>query len=231
MRALAVLFALLPFSVAAETILSAKYADPTDRYDHGVLGDAIEWGTLEVRLKGAKKRRFVLPQERVFEDLEPRVVDLDGDGNPEVITVESHIHFGARLSIWDADGFVTSNEWIGQRNRWLAPVGAIDIDKDGYTEIGFVDRPHLARELAIYRYRDRNLEFVISLLPFTNHKIGEDFITGGVRNCTGNRPEFIVASGDWKNVMAVEWANGQPRPYRLRPNRGAESFERALNCQ
>ena len=213
-----------------ETIVSAKYDDPTDRYDHGVLGDAIEWGTLEVKFEDGTRRRFVLPQERVFEDLEPRVVDLDDDGKPEVITVESHIHFGARLSIWDADGLVTHNEWIGQRHRWLAPVGAVDIDRDGFTEIAFVDRPHLARELAIYRYRDRSLEFVISILPFTNHRIGEDFITGGVRDCPNRRPEFVVASGDWRNVMGISWRGENPRARVIRANRGPQSFEKALEC-
>ena len=230
MKYIVALLAIWPFAAGAESIVSAKYTDPTDRYNHGVLGDAIEWGTLEVKLDDGKRRKFILPQERVFEDLEPRVVDLDGDGNPEVITVESHIHFGARLSIWDADGFVTSNEWIGQRNRWLAPVGAVDIDGDGFTEIGYIDRPHLAKELAIYRYRGRALEFVVSVLPFTNHRIGEDFITGGVRECKGRKPEFIVASGDWTQVMSVNWGIDGPRSQIVRPNRGPRSFERALKC-
>jgi len=30
------------------TILSAEYAEPTDRYAHGILGDAIEWGALRI---------------------------------------------------------------------------------------------------------------------------------------------------------------------------------------
>ena len=161
----------------------------------------------------------------------PKTCDADGDGVPEVVTVESHIHFGARLSIWGSEGMITSNQWIGQRNRWLAPVGAADIDGDGYMEIAFVDRPHLAREMAIYKYRDRNLEFVISILPFTNHKIGEEYITGGVRQCGNRSPEFVVASGDWDDVLAIYWSGDRPAVQFLRKNEGPQSFEAALECK
>ena len=99
MRLFVFIIAMFPLMAGAQVITSANYADPTDRYDHGILGDALEWGTLEVDFDDGRKRRFILPKERVFEDLEPRVVDLDGDGVPEVITVETHINFGARLSI------------------------------------------------------------------------------------------------------------------------------------
>ena len=31
---------------SAQGIARASFGDPTTRYDHGVLGDAVEWGSL-----------------------------------------------------------------------------------------------------------------------------------------------------------------------------------------
>ena len=81
------LAALVP-AVAAPAITGAAYADPTDRYDHGVLGDAIEHTTLVLSFADGTARRFTLPEDMVFEDTDPRLADITGDGVPEVIVVE-----------------------------------------------------------------------------------------------------------------------------------------------
>jgi len=218
------------------TVLAANYADPVTRYGHDALGPGHEWGVLEVTVQPGKKRakkevrRFVLPHERVFEDIAPRLADLDGDGVPEVIVVESHLDFGSRLAIYDANGPVTATDWIGQNHRWLAPVGAVDIDRDGKVEVALIDRPHLNKSLAIYRYSNRSLDYVLEIAPFTNHRFGDDYIVGGARTCKGV-PAFIVADGDYKQVLAVTWAGKTPHVTSLGPVKGPESFERALACK
>src|SRR5690606_28377321 len=130
--ACAVLFATAP---RAE-IRAASYAGPTTRYDHGVLGDAVEWGTLVLRTDRVT-RRIVLPPDRVFEDLTPRLADLDGDGAPEVITVETDLTLGARLAIYGESGLIAATPFIGRPHRWLAPLGAADLDGDGRVEIAY----------------------------------------------------------------------------------------------
>ena len=70
-------FAFLLQPALADDITSASYGAPTDRYAHGVLGDAIEWGTLELKSVAGPTYKIVLPQTRVFEDTEPRLVDID----------------------------------------------------------------------------------------------------------------------------------------------------------
>ena len=42
---------------------------------------------------------YQLPLNRVFEDLVPRLVDLDGDGRDEVVLVESDLLRGAALVV------------------------------------------------------------------------------------------------------------------------------------
>ena len=95
----AAIIAFLSFAgtAGAQTIVAADYIEPTERYAHGILGDAIEHAGLEVTLSDGSKRTAVWPELVVFEDTNPRLVDLDGDGAPEVITVETHENFGARL--------------------------------------------------------------------------------------------------------------------------------------
>lgn len=188
-------------------LVGAHYASPTIRYPHGVLGDKIEYGSLElVYMKAYMGQRQTtvidLPQELVFEDTAPRLVDVDGDGNREAIVVQSHRDKGARLAIYGRRGLVAATPFIGQRFRWLAPVGAADLDGDGYVEIAYVDRPHLAKVLRIVRFKDGKLTEVGSLKGLSNHRIGEREIVGGIVSCKEGQTMFLP-DADWQRWMAV----------------------------
>lgn len=216
-------------SACAETIISADYAAPTDRYAHGILGDAIEWGELQITTD-AGERRFVLPQERVFEDVAPRLADVDGDGAPEVIVVETLATAGAQLAIYDATGKIAATPHIGRTNRWLAPIGIADLDADGKIEVAYIDRPHLAKTLRVWRFEDGALETVADLPGLTNHRIGEPDIGGGIRDC-GEGPEMITASADWTKVMATTLTDGQLRSRAIGTHIDRTSFATALACE
>lgn len=217
-------------SPAAAEIKSAKFTDPTTRYPHAVLGDNIEWGALELRLSNGKTRRFILPETRVYEDLEPRLVDVDLDGDLEIIVVESSQTQGGRLVIYDEDGVITATPYIGRKFRWLAPVGAADLDGDGRIEIAYVDRPHLAKTLRVWRFDDKELTEVARLEGVTNHRIGEDYISGGIRDC-GSGPEMIVADASWRQVVAVTFDGKSISLKEIAPFGGQKSFATALDCQ
>jgi len=232
---------------AKDTITSARFTEPTPRYAHGVLGDDIEFGTLEITVENSAPQSFVaqpvyrrsvvtiqLPLDRVFEDLSPRLADVDLDGANEVIVVESSVHTGAQLAIYDTRGEkIAATPHIGTRFRWLAPIGAADLDGDGHVEIAYIDRPHLAKTLRIWRYKDswnyndRKFTEIASLPGLTNHQIGDDFITGGIRDC-GFGPELIVVNADWQEIVSVHYAAGW-RQTRLAPFSHAAT-ERALAC-
>jgi hypothetical protein len=38
------------WSSPARAVIDARYQEPTDRYNHAVLGDAAEWGALQLRV-------------------------------------------------------------------------------------------------------------------------------------------------------------------------------------
>ncbi len=219
-------------------IVAAQYEEPTTRYNHAVLGPNAEWGALKLTVdycldcptQDIREHLILLPDERVFEDLAPRIADLDHDGIPEVIVIESHRDFGARLAIYDDAGFVTATPWIGTSFRWLAPLGAADLDGDGLTELAYIDRPHLAKTLRVWRFEDRSLREVASKTGLTNHKIGQAFISGGIRNC-GAGPEIVTADARWRNLVATTLAGGILTSRVIGSYEGPGSFEPFLNCR
>jgi hypothetical protein len=197
--------------------LSARFADPTDRYPHNVLGNLRAFGALEVALAGGNTVRLVLPENRVFEDIAPRLWDIDGDGTPEIVAVESDQRLGARLTAWtvrrEADGthrldLRAAGAFIGTRFRWLAPVGIADFTGDGRPEIAYVEMPHLARRLVLVGLRGERFEPLARMVGVSNHRIGEDFITGGLRDC-GAGPEIVLPTADWLRIVRVTYADEQ----------------------
>ncbi|MCT8159821.1 FG-GAP repeat domain-containing protein [Pseudoruegeria sp. SHC-113] len=225
----AALLAALPAG-AAPVIAAATYDDPTTRYAHGVLGDAIEHGTLVLAFTDGSARRFVLPESRVFEDTAPRLADLDTDGAPEVIVVESDQRRGARLAVYGPNGLITATPYIGTANRWLAPIGAADLDGDGTVDIAYVDRPHLARVLRVWRFENGQLTEIAQDAGYSNHRIGEDFITGGIRTCAGG-PELVLPEARWQRLKAVRLEGNRLKARDAGAFDGPSSVAAALACK
>lgn len=221
--------ALLTSAPLGAEILSARYTEPTTRYAHGVLGDAIEYGALELVTRAGRQITLRLPQARVFEDIAPRLHDLDHDGDLEVVVVESDQSRGARLAIYDESGLVDATPYIGQANRWLAPLGVADLDGDGAVELAYIDRPHLAKTLRIWRFQDGRLTHLADQPGLTNHRIGEDFISGGIRSC-GDTPELITADASWTSIIATRFKGGRFTMRRIGAFDGPVSLSTALAC-
>ncbi len=216
----------------------ATYEEPTARYDHGILGDAIEWGALRMTVDmcpGCEVRQvrdFVLrlTKNRVFEDIAPRLVRQDDAAGPAVMVVETDLDLGARLALYDEGGLIAATPFIGRTHRWLAPIGAADLDGDGRIEYAYVDRPHLAKTIRVWRINGGKLKLVDELPGFTNHRIGEDNIAGGIRVCE-NGPEMIVADSRWKSIVAVRLRGSGFSTTNLGPHINRGSFARALACK
>ncbi|MBS1303906.1 VCBS repeat-containing protein [Loktanella sp. SALINAS62] len=204
--------------VAAQQIMGAEFTDPTTRYDHAILGDAVEWGDLRITTTDGQYR-MPLPDTQVYEDLNPRLWDVTGDGQPEVVVVQTDIARGARLLVIGMrDGQpqpLPATPFIGRTYRWLAPLGAADFDGDGRIEVALVDRPHLARTLQFWRLDNGSMQLVAALDGVTNHRIGDDTIPGGV-SCDGTAA--ILMSADWSRIVSVALDGGTAIPRDLGPN-------------
>ena len=161
-------------------IARAWLSAPTTRYDHGVLGDAIEAGALSIETRDGKIQTIRLKDDAVFEDLEPRLADLDGDGHDEVIVVKSYLKRGAALAVigWrkGRDGgqyeILAETPPLGGSHRWLNPAGIADFNGDGKLDIALVRQPHVIGELELWSFADGKLRKSASMPGFANHIIG-----------------------------------------------------------
>lgn len=229
MRACALLLAFWPALAGSQTITDAWFDAPTTRYDHGILGDAVEWGALRFRA-GGQTFEITLTDDHVFEDWQPRLWDVTGDGQPEIVVIETDMARGAALAVYGLAGKIAETPHIGQTHRWLAPVGALDLDGDGLIEVAYVDRPHLAKQLTVWRFVDGGLVPVATSPGLTNHRIGETDIAGGIREC-GQGPEMITASSDWTRIELTVLQNGELVSSDIGAHVDRATFAAAMRCE
>jgi FG-GAP-like repeat len=198
-----------------------------------VLGDRLEWEGLRLTLPGGRTAVATLPAISVFEDVAPRLADIDGSGPPEIAVVESSAGGGARLVVYgyDRGGLraIAATPEIGRPFRWLAPAAIADLDGDGRLEIAFVETPHLRGVLRVWGFAPGGLTEIAAGAGFSNHRIGDDFISGGLRDC-GSGPEIVTADLGWSRLLAARVERGSIVARDLGPLTGDEDFAAALDC-
>lgn len=189
--------------------VTATLTGATERYRHCVLGDCIEASALRITERNGATHVIDAGTDAVFEDLEPQVVDLDGDRQPEVLVIRSRLAAGAALAvIGRRDGawrILAETPPIGIPNRWLNRAGVADFDGDGRKDIALVVTPHLAGRVQIWRFRqDGSLTLLAERAGYSNHAIGSealDLAAIADLNRDG-RPELVLPTLD-RRALAV----------------------------
>ncbi len=189
-------------------VAAAWLIEPTRRYDHGVLGDAVEAGGLRVRLRGGAELDFRLPADSVFEALHPRVVDLDGDDRDEILVVRSYLETGAALAVFGVrDGKLVQlaqTDPIGRAYRWLNPAGVGDFDGDGALEIAYVETPHIGGILHILSFRDGRLRHKGRLRGVSNHAMGSRALgLSAVLDLDGDGAEELILPAAGRHKLKI----------------------------
>lgn len=195
----------------ARDIVAAWYAEETTRYRHAVLGDGIEGGALVVQLANKRKQAFRLPRSEVFEDIAPRLADLDRDGRMEVVAIVSSLEKGAQLAVFGMEGdFLVKKAdtpFIGQPNRWLNIAAISNFStRGGPPEIALVATPHIGGTLAFFRYVPGQIIQFAAERGYSNHVIGSSELRlSAVADIDEDgKAELALPSADRKVLRIVE---------------------------
>lgn len=198
-------------------IIEAWYSEPTTRYGHAVLGDGIEAGSLKVKNSRGETFTFRLPSTEVFEDIAPRLADLDRNGTTEVITILSSQSEGASIAVFGLNGNafikIAQTPFIGTPNRWLNIAEISNFGGDRHPDISAVITPHLAGVLQFYRFRNGRLSRIAQARGFSNHFIGSNELRlSTVADVNNNRiPDLILPSLRRNELLMVGTERGQFR--------------------
>jgi hypothetical protein len=211
----------LPDSVVARgahDIAEAWLAVPTLRYTHGALGDQLEAEVLRMSRRSGGVVEFRLPSDSVFEDLIPRIADLDGSQRDAVLVVRSTSNVGAALVAYRLDGGrpreLAATPPLGAENRWLNPIGAADLDGDGRIEVAVVQTPHGEGVLKIYAFENGKFVEKASRPGYSNHDMGSAQLNlHAVGNFHGDQDnEIAVRTQDKRSMAILAYKNGTLQP-------------------
>jgi FG-GAP-like repeat len=207
----------LPGSAAARGTHDVAWAwlsSPTARYPHGSMGSPVHAGSLHVLSRDGQLYSVQLPKQRVLEDLQPRIVDLDGDGLDEIVVIEADSERGAALvsyGLRSTGGKMQLQElarssFLGLPFRWLNPVGFADFDGDGKLDIASVTTPHVGGVLTLYRYAPPRIEPFAKAMDVSNHQMGEPNLQmHAILSLPGTRPTVIVPDMSRRALHALRW--------------------------
>lgn len=194
-------------------IAKAYLSSPTRRYSHGVLGDEVEAASLTLVLDDGKELRYELPESRVFEDLQPHLVNLDAKGADEIVVVESDSKLGASLAVYGLSKGgvekIAATPFIGHAYRWLNPIGAGDFNGDSVMDLALVSTPHIGGVLKLFSYTPPNLTSYAEMRGVSTHSIGSTALGMG-RVVKGEPKDLILAPSQQHNeLLLLEWIDGK----------------------
>ncbi len=162
----------------AGDIRKAWFAGPTEIYRHGILGDPIEAAMLVAEDAGGARYEIAAGADAVFEDLQPRLADLDGDGRNEIVAIRTFTNAGASIAVYGLAGgklsLLAQTPPIGLPSRWRNPSAIADFDVRPGLEIAEVVTPHIGGTLRLWHFNRRagRLEAIADAFGFSNHFIG-----------------------------------------------------------
>jgi hypothetical protein len=206
--------------------LTASLTGPTRDYPHEALGGRTHAKQVSVSERkpvpiGAGAQTVPMEVSRVdagpgavFEDREPRLVDLGRGGPPDIVTVKSYagqgsalVVIGRRRGVWRV---VSETPPIGTAQRWLNPAGVADFLGTGDKQIALVRMPHLEGVLQLWALEGDDLKLKAEKTGYANHAYGlaaQDM--AAVVDVEGDgQPELAVPTLDRRALAVVSFKGG-----------------------
>jgi hypothetical protein len=198
--------------VCAESIQTAAYRNPTERYGHFALGRPHEYAALVVQTDTGQRHTWALAEGEVFEDLTPRLVRFSAGGPVEVLTIVSSRSAGSRLVVLglanDRLRLLSQSQPIGTPMRWLNPVGVADLDGDGVSEVAAVVTPHIGGLLTVYQKRGDDLVALAKLPGFSNHRNGSSELAMSAALNWGGAMRLLVPDTERRVLRVIALRDG-----------------------
>ena len=155
-------------------------ADPTKRIEDSPIGPWVA-GTLVLEDNTTEQYRLELPLNQAFEDLRPRIADIEGNGEQTVFVVRSGIEEGAALIALRLEGegllrIAAETPPAGRPQGWLNPVGIADFTGDGRKLVAAVASPDLGGELQLWDFTGHAFKRRFSVPGVSNHLPGSAIV-------------------------------------------------------
>ena len=206
--------------------LTVYLSEPSRDHAHGALGgEGVEAASLTISERQpvqpgpdpkpvpVKVARIPAGPDAVFEDREPRLVELGRDG-PSILAVKSHRERGSSLAIIGR----REGEWrivaetppTGEPNRWLNPAAVADFDRDGRAEIALVRTPHRDGLLQVWSFDAGRLTLKHEAPGYSNHAFGSAAIDlAATFDLDGDgAPELAIPALDRKSLALLSLKGG-----------------------
>ena len=186
-------------------------SDPSQRYDHGVLGDDLEAASItliETKPEPRVALHIPIDEPAVIEGIAPIWTDLNGDGEREIIITRSDAGQGAQLVVYDQTGVeIAAGPAIGQGYRWRNQLGAAPFSAGETWGLVDVLTPHLTGVVEFYKMDGENLEIEAQISGYTSHVIGtRNLDMGLLGDFDGDHKiEALLPNQARTELAAVNW--------------------------
>ena len=179
----------------------AFLSDPTERYDHGVLGDAVEAESMTLLRPGEEENLEagrVFPESGgVFEQISPLWFEVPGVDDELLAVTESTPELATRVSVYSLDGsLIAAGPFIGEPMKWRHLLAAGPFGPNGEIELVDTLTPHLGGTIEFYEpdLDDGSLDIVATQTGYTSHRIH-------TRNMDTARAGDLDGDGRWELLV------------------------------
>ena len=140
------------------------------------MGDKLEAGSLTLIATQPEPeiiRKIPINDGYVLEGIAPIWVDLNEDGEREIIVTRSNADSGAQIVVLDELGnLIATGPAIGRGGRWRHQLSAGPFGPNGELELVDVLTPHIGGPTEFYQWKNDELVVVTSASGYTSHVIG-----------------------------------------------------------
>lgn len=179
----------------------AALSDPTLRYEHGVLGDAVEADSMTLirpqGVAGFESDGITPASGGVFEQIAPLWFEFPGIDEELLAVTESTPEAATRVSVYSPDGkLAAAGPFIGEPFKWRHLISAGPFGPNGEIELVDALTPHIGGTIEFYRpnFDTGSPDIVATQTGYTSHRIY-------TRNVDTARAGDLDGDGRWELLV------------------------------